>query len=361
MPLPSPTQVMRTVMTTVKETKDDSEREISALFMEKPSQGLYPAYYEMIKRPIDIQTMEQKIDAGQYELPAARTADIFGGLDADMELMIANCKIFNPPESLVVVDAEALHHAYREAKMLGLVALTAQAETWKGLPKSCGVTDRTVPDTKARCRAIINVLLESGKYKQRMAEKLGNMTQDELQGWLSGHTHGVTLETVSAKLDEVGPNAVGPAGRAGYPRVSSFATEVHIALNNMVELAGFVTKAERAAAKAATAQKYGGEGGGKSEEKKSRLTLTIGAKKTTFTVGGKVSFQWNNPDFLLKNPDFQLKNPDFLLKNVDFVTKQGKKSEEEKKVKKGKMTLTIGGSKASKAAEKEAEKVEFCT
>ena len=28
----------------------------------------------------------------------------------------------------------------------------------------------------------------------------------------------------------------------------------------------------------------------------------------------KVSFQWENPDFLLENPDFLLRNPDFLLK-----------------------------------------------
>ena len=35
--------------------------------------------------------------------------------------------------------------------------------------------------------------------------------------------------------------------------------------------------------------------------------------------GRKVSFQWMNPDFLLRNPDFLLRNPDFLLKNVDFT------------------------------------------
>ena len=35
----------------------------------------------------------------------------------------------------------------------------------------------------------------------------------------------------------------------------------------------------------------------------------------------QVSFQWNDPDFLLKNPDFLLRNPDLLLKNVDFTIK----------------------------------------
>ena len=36
----------------------------------------------------------------------------------------------------------------------------------------------------------------------------------------------------------------------------------------------------------------------------------------------EVSFQWKNPDFLIRNPDFLLKNPDFLLKNVDLIIKQ---------------------------------------
>ena len=48
------------------------------------------------------------------------------------------------------------------------------------------------------------------------------------------------------------------------------------------------------------------------------------------TLTHQVSFQWKNPDFLLKhvdflwkNPDFLLKHVDFLLKNVDFITKTG--------------------------------------
>ena len=35
----------------------------------------------------------------------------------------------------------------------------------------------------------------------------------------------------------------------------------------------------------------------------------------------QVSFQRQNPDFLLKNPGFLIRNRDFLLKNVDFIIK----------------------------------------
>ena len=33
----------------------------------------------------------------------------------------------------------------------------------------------------------------------------------------------------------------------------------------------------------------------------------------------QVSFQWKNPNLLIRNPDFLIKNPDFLLKDLDFI------------------------------------------
>ena len=33
----------------------------------------------------------------------------------------------------------------------------------------------------------------------------------------------------------------------------------------------------------------------------------------------QVSFQWKNPDFVLKSQDFLFRNPDFLLKIIDFI------------------------------------------
>jgi hypothetical protein len=283
--LPTPAEVMLMVLDKVKSTVDDSKRQIALIFVDKPSKGLYPDYYEQIKHPIDLRTMEKKVNDGKYKLPAARTADIFGSLDADMDLLVANAKAYNPPESLVVFDADALHVAYREAKQVACVPLTAQPDSWKGLPKSCSCTDRNVPDVKARCRQIISVLLESAKYKERTAEKFDSMTKDEKKDWMAGATHGLTLEVVAEKLEEIGLNA-------GYSRVSVFAADVNVALNNLVTLSGIVTKAEKAAAKAEKAEKLE-KAQEKTEEEEAQQTTKAKASKaktkkskTTLTVGG---------------------------------------------------------------------------
>ena len=47
----------------------------------------------------------------------------------------------------------------------------------------------------------------------------------------------------------------------------------------------------------------------------------------TTMAAAEVSFQWNNPDFLIRNPDFPLRNPDFLLNNVDFLIKTDRPSD----------------------------------
>ncbi len=53
----------------------------------------YPEYYEIIKEPIDIRTIAQRIQKGSYP-----TLD---DLVADFTLMISNAKTFNEPGSKV--------------------------------------------------------------------------------------------------------------------------------------------------------------------------------------------------------------------------------------------------------------------
>ena len=53
----------------------------------------FPAYYVVIKRPIDLKTIATKIqEAGYISLDA---------LEADLQLMVKNAKTFNEPRSLI--------------------------------------------------------------------------------------------------------------------------------------------------------------------------------------------------------------------------------------------------------------------
>ncbi|ODQ65354.1 Bromodomain-containing protein, partial [Nadsonia fulvescens var. elongata DSM 6958] len=52
-----------------------------------------PTYYDVIQNPMDISTMEKKLNAGEYE-----TVMEFG---IDMEYIVANCVAFNGPDSFI--------------------------------------------------------------------------------------------------------------------------------------------------------------------------------------------------------------------------------------------------------------------
>jgi hypothetical protein len=59
-----------------------------------------PAYFDVIKRPMDLSTIANKITHEQYN-------DVTG-VDKDIRLMIKNCFTFNPPGTPVHVCGEEL-------------------------------------------------------------------------------------------------------------------------------------------------------------------------------------------------------------------------------------------------------------
>jgi hypothetical protein len=65
-----------------------------------------PDYYTIIKRPMDLGTIEQKLLNGEY-------ADIYGFAD-DVELVWSNCFTYNQPESDVVKMAQAVKSYFDE-------------------------------------------------------------------------------------------------------------------------------------------------------------------------------------------------------------------------------------------------------
>ena len=55
---------------------------------------LQPGYYDIIKNPMDIATMTKKLRAGKYLSKAA--------VQADIDLIVSNCSLYNMPGSLYV-------------------------------------------------------------------------------------------------------------------------------------------------------------------------------------------------------------------------------------------------------------------
>ena len=75
--------------------KDDQGR--AAIFTTLPSSADYPDYYDLIKRPIDLTMIGDRLAQGAYAS--------MGDFAADMNLLFENALRYNLPESQVAQDA----------------------------------------------------------------------------------------------------------------------------------------------------------------------------------------------------------------------------------------------------------------
>ncbi|KAK4223631.1 Bromodomain-containing factor 1 [Podospora fimiseda] len=64
-----------------------------------------PTYYKIVKKPMDLSLMTQKLHAGDYVT--------LKDFDRDFELIVKNCKLFNGEDHIVYEQAKRLQHLYR--------------------------------------------------------------------------------------------------------------------------------------------------------------------------------------------------------------------------------------------------------
>lgn len=75
-------------------------RPLYQAFQFLPSKRRYPDYFSVIESPIDLKTIAQKIQAGEYSNLTE--------LERDLLLMVRNACHFNEPGSQIYKDAKAL-------------------------------------------------------------------------------------------------------------------------------------------------------------------------------------------------------------------------------------------------------------
>ncbi|XP_053619347.1 protein polybromo-1 isoform X3 [Plodia interpunctella] len=81
-------------------------RQPMLLFMEKPSKKLYPEYYNVIDKPIDMITIESNIKNDRYTSLEEMTSDF--------RLMFSNCRQFNEEGSMIYDDANLLERVLND-------------------------------------------------------------------------------------------------------------------------------------------------------------------------------------------------------------------------------------------------------
>ncbi|PIO52709.1 Bromodomain protein, partial [Teladorsagia circumcincta] len=92
----------------VREATDADGRKLAGAFIKLPTKEEYPDYYEVIRKPMDLQRIQHRLQAHGY----GRWIDLV----ADLSLMLENACKYNEPESTIYKDAVTLQRLVMEKK-----------------------------------------------------------------------------------------------------------------------------------------------------------------------------------------------------------------------------------------------------
>uniref|UniRef100_A0A8C9S4B4 Protein polybromo-1 n=1 Tax=Scleropages formosus TaxID=113540 RepID=A0A8C9S4B4_SCLFO len=102
-------EVLEQLLDAVVTFTEPSGRLVSELFQKLPSKVQYPDYYTIIKEPIDLRTIAQRIQVGYYKGVS--------GMAKDIDLMVKNAKTYNEPGSQIFKDANTIKKIFTQRKM----------------------------------------------------------------------------------------------------------------------------------------------------------------------------------------------------------------------------------------------------
>lgn len=111
---------MNKVLREVIRYADESGRVLSDPFMKLPSRQKLPDYYEIIKKPVDIKKILQRIEDGKYY--------DFTELEKDFVQLCQNAQIYNEEASLIYEDSIQLQSVFFKAKQNLFASLAAAEE-----------------------------------------------------------------------------------------------------------------------------------------------------------------------------------------------------------------------------------------
>uniref|UniRef100_A0A8C7TIL0 Protein polybromo-1 n=1 Tax=Oncorhynchus mykiss TaxID=8022 RepID=A0A8C7TIL0_ONCMY len=99
-PTVDPIAVCHELYNTVRDHKDDQGRLLCELFIRLPSKMHYPDYYAVIKEPIDLRAIAQRIQVS-YSPPEIGYYKSVTAMAKDVDLLAKNAKTYNEPGSQV--------------------------------------------------------------------------------------------------------------------------------------------------------------------------------------------------------------------------------------------------------------------
>ncbi|KAJ1680041.1 hypothetical protein EV182_000801 [Spiromyces aspiralis] len=90
----------RQIVQGIKELQGENGEQVCELFLDLPSAQDYPDYYAVIKKPMAIKNLQEKIRRAKYQ-----TIELFM---KDVDIMVENAKTYNQPESYICKAANKI-------------------------------------------------------------------------------------------------------------------------------------------------------------------------------------------------------------------------------------------------------------
>jgi len=172
-------QKIKTLYETLKDYRDAKGRQLSLIFLKLPSKHEYPDYYDIIKRPIDLEKISSKIRNNAYETLEDAVADF--------SLVFDNASKYNEPDSQIYKDAQTLSRLAHQT----VRHLTEEGEG--------------IPDAKAAVGDILNniftdmVTAQDEAEERCFADSLLEVTEhDEVDG---KKIRALSLEIIKRRID----------------------------------------------------------------------------------------------------------------------------------------------------------------
>lgn len=164
--------------------KDAYGRQLSKPFMKLPSKSDYPEYYEIIKKPIDLDKIGMKIKSGVYE----NLDDIL----SDLNLLFDNAFKFNEPDSWIAKDSMTLQN-FAIQKKLDLVELGTD-----GIPEVKSLVQDLLTNLFVSVYGHID---EEGRcYSESLLEIIENNSKNDPQSSLTNKDDPTTFDEIKRCL-----------------------------------------------------------------------------------------------------------------------------------------------------------------
>lgn len=193
--------------------------------------GLFD-YPQIVKKPMDLSTMEAKLKANKYAS--------FADFKADLELIVDNCMLFNEKSSDVYRQAVSLRKAIaKEVGKLGSDKPSSGRKSSAAPTPATPAASAQTPAASAKTTAAVSVPVSQARAPAQPTFKLPNMDEKDRFCRNLFALNATELGKVMELVDEICPNAIETVGGdevdlnvdsidgAAFKRVDAFVKDLH--------------------------------------------------------------------------------------------------------------------------------------